>query len=269
MTALRLQILICTYGSDGLRRVAGMQLPDLPGLGYVVSCQDPDGTVGCPSAILPQRDDMELHIHADRGLGLNRRHALGHASAEFVLLADDDLCYDRDALAEAMSLMESHPELDIFAFRYSGPDCKLYPPSRHNLREPFKGYNLTSFELAFRLSAVQAAGVDFSPLLGVGAPYLRAAEESVFTERCLQAGLRGCFFPLTIVRHPGLTTGLRAAADPGVVRSTAAYIYIKYGLCEGLLRSLLLAWRTPVAYPRALVYALQGMAYAVRHRKEL
>ena len=269
MNRLKLQILICTYGADGLSRVAQMNLPRLDGIGYIVSCQDPDGAIADSVGLLPPRPDVELYIHADRGLGLNRRHAMEHATAEFVLVADDDLSYDADALAEALRIMEAHDDVDIFAFRYSGADNKLYPPAEHNLATPFKGYNLTSFELAYRLSAVRAAGVTFSPLLGVGAPYLSAGEENIFTERCLQRGLRGRFFPLTIVEHPGPTTGYRLASKPGTIRSTAAFIYVKYGFAEGLLRCLLLAGRTPQPYHEALLYALQGMAYAIKHRKEL
>lgn len=269
MTNLRLQILISTFGADGLHRVAAMDLPRLAGLGYVVSCQDPDGEISDPEKILPVRDDVEVYLHADRGLGLNRSHALQHARAEFVLLADDDLRYDAAALSEAMDIMAAHPQTDVFAFRYGGPDNKVYPPAEHDLSTPIKGYNLTSFELGYRLQALRDKQLDFSPLLGVGAPYLQAAEESIFTERCLQAGLRGRFFPLTIVEHSGLTTGLRSASKPGVVRSTAAYIYVKYGHAEGFLRCLLLARRTPLPYFRALAYALQGFAYAIRHNDEL
>ena len=269
MTKARLQILICTFGTDGLHRVAAMCLPQVPQVAYIVSCQLPEGDEAQARAILSDRPDVEMYIHRDRGLGLNRRHALDHADAEFVLLDDDDLQYYAAALAEALRIMESHPCVDVFAFRYDGPDNKLYPAAEHDLSVPLRNYNLTSFELAFRLSAVRSAGLNFSALLGVGAPYLEAAEESIFTERCLQAGLRGRFFPLTICRHPGLTTGLRSAARPGVIRSTAAYIRIRYGLCQGLLRCLLLARRAPVPYFKGLLYALQGMAYSIKHNKDL
>lgn len=269
MKELRLQILISTFGADGLRRVSEMNLPRLDGVGYIVSCQDPGRTISEPYSILAVRDDVKLFIHSDRGLGLNRSHAMASATAEFVLVADDDLRYDASALCQALAIMESHPGVDIFAFRYSGADNKLYPPDEHDLSESFKGYNLTSFELGYRLSAVRGRGVDFSPLLGVGAPYLTASEENIFTERCLQQGLRGRFFPLTIVEHPGPTTGYRLASNPGTVRSTAAFIYVKYGLAEGLARCLLLAGRVPLPYHKALLYAFQGMAYAVKHRKEL
>ena len=89
MNTPRLQILISTFAADGLHRVAAMNLPELDGIGYIVSCQDPERTVSAPAAILPPRRDLKLYMHSDRGLGLNRSHALGHAEAEFVLLAED------------------------------------------------------------------------------------------------------------------------------------------------------------------------------------
>lgn len=268
MTQYTLQVLICTFGAEGLRRVAAMGLPEIDGIGYVVSCQDPAGEVEGES-ILPPRGDIRLFIHRDRGLGLNRRHAMEHATAEFVLLADDDLIYDGAALASAVAIMKGHPDLDIFAFRYDGADRKVYPPTEHDLSKPYRNYNLTSFELAFRRSAVERAGVRFSPLLGVGAPYLTAGEESVFLARCLQRGLRGRFFPLTIVSHPGETTGVRQQTQPGVIRSAGAYIRIKYGICEGLLRCLLLSKRLPTGFLRNLRHALSGMLYSLRHASEL
>lgn len=268
MSAPTLQVLICTFGAEGLRRVAAMALPEIEGVGYLVSCQDPSGEVG-GDGILPQRSDIQLFIHKDKGLGLNRRHAMEHATGEFVLLADDDLVYDAAALEAAMGIMKGHPGLDIFAFRYSGADDKIYPPGEHDLGTPYKNYNITSFELAFRRGAVERIGVRFSTLLGVGAPYLTAGEESVFLEWCLQAGLRGRFFPLTIVAHPGETTGFRAQTRPGVIRSTAAHIRIKYGVGEGLLRCILLARRLPVGFFKAFRYAVEGMVYSIRHDREL
>lgn len=41
MNTPRLQILISTFAADGLHRVAAMNLPELDGIGYIVSCQDP------------------------------------------------------------------------------------------------------------------------------------------------------------------------------------------------------------------------------------
>lgn len=263
-----LQILICTYGFDGLERVASMTLPKLPEVGYIVSCQIPDGNYpDLPHQL--QRSDIKVVFHVDRGLGLNRRHAWEASDACWVMLADDDLEYDAAQLRAAVQRLHQSDRDAIATFRAETGIGRVFPPDGHPLQEPFKNYNPISFEMAFRRRAVEEAGVRFSALTGVGAPYLTAGEESIFLARCLGKGLTGRHHALTTTVHHHPTTAERLSADAGFVRSCGAYIRIHYGLVEGFARSLLFAKRSDAPFGKALRWVMQGYIYSLIHNKQL
>ncbi len=265
-----LEVLICTMGIDGLRRVEAMLPAPEEGIAFVVSCQLPGlaPSAGIP-AILREREDVTLGIHNDSGLSRNRNHALDMAAAPFVLLADDDLSYYPGMLRKAALLMSGDQDTDIFAFRFDGLRKKVYPPEMHDLANPYKNYNVSSVELAFRLAALRKEGMRFSELAGIGAPYLTSGEENIFLERCLRKGMRGKYIPLTLCRHAEESTGHAASASAGHIRATGAYIRIKYGLLSGFARCLLLGFRAPAPTAKAMKWALQGYVYSIRHDREL
>ena len=89
---MTLEVEICTYGLDGLQRVAQMTLPPVEGVRYRICMQNPD----CAAVELPEalrRPDVDFFQHPTRGLSVNRNVALDRAEADIILIADDDLHY--------------------------------------------------------------------------------------------------------------------------------------------------------------------------------
>lgn len=144
---MKLEVLISTLGADGIRRTAAMNLPRMDEVGYLVGWQMPEGEI--PEEL--RRPDIKILTKEERGLSRNRNMLLDNASAEIVLIADDDLTYTPERLREVIRVFEEDASLELATFRYDGADVKSYPAGECELRIPLpKGYYLTSFEMALR-----------------------------------------------------------------------------------------------------------------------
>lgn len=200
-----LQVLICTYGSDGIERVASAVHPEVEGIEYLVSWQT-DGEYEVPTAL--ERPDFHILRSTTKGLAVNRNIALSKATAPLLLISDDDVDYTEEGLRAVVDAFHRHMSIDIVTFRYtSASHTKHYPSSTFNLGSPEKGYFVTSFEIALRREAVQGK-IWFNENFGIGAAF-PSGEEEIFICDCLASGLKGIFEPITIARHDGTTTSDR------------------------------------------------------------
>ena len=197
-----LQVLICTYGADGIERVASAIHPEVEGVEYLISWQtNEDHEI--PKVL--ERHDFHIMRSTTKGLSVNRNIALAKATAPLLLISDDDVDYTEEGLRAVVDAFHSHTSMDIVTFRYtSSSHTKYYPSSTCDLRTPAKGYFVTSFEIAFRRESVQGK-IWFNENFGIGACF-PSGEEEIFIHDCLASGLNGVFEPVTIARHDGTTT---------------------------------------------------------------
>lgn len=202
-----LQVLICTYGLDGLQRIAVGEHPATDGVEYLVSWQ----TGGADEADIPKeldRPDMKIYPTDSKGLSVNRNHALSLASAPLLLIGDDDVDYTSEGLMKVMEAFDRHPDCDLLAFRFRSDSYpRNYPDEECSIMPLPKGYYICSIEIAFRRGAVQDK-IRFNEYFGIGAIF-PSGEEIVFLKDCQDAGLRGIFIPEVIERHEGTTTSDR------------------------------------------------------------
>ena len=267
---MTLEVEICTYGLDGLQRVAQMTLPPVEGVRYRICMQNPD----CAAVELPEalrRPDVDFFQHPTRGLSVNRNVALDRAEADIILIADDDLHYTAEGLRAVIDTFAADPTLDFATFEYSGPDGKTYPEQSCNLSEPLpRGYYITSFELAIRRSSLPAS-LRFFIFMGIGNTFYTCGEENSFLLLIIRNGLKGKFFPIEICQHPGLTSGSRRPI-PGSLRSIGGYIWLEHSnrspfqrFILAPLRILRRSARPGVAYFTALRHILHGFLSAPSH----
>ena len=261
---MTLDVLICTCRTEGIERVARMTLPKVEGVRYIVSWQLPERrfSIDLPEAL--KRKDIAVYVTNSIGLSKNRNNALAHATADVCLIADDDLNYTAEQLIAVKNVFERDKTLDISAFMYEcDAEEKVYPEGECDLRKMRKGWYLTSFELAFRREAV--GDLRFNELFGLGSPMLDAGEENVFLYSALKRGLNGRFFPIVITRHEGSTTGIRRIAEPRVLMSKGAYLYVAHRP-TAVLRIVLNAWREKragrMSFWHAFRHVWRGMMYA-------
>ena len=200
-----LQVMICTFGKNGIERVAAANHPHTDGVEYLISWQT-DGETELPRALL--RDDFKIVRSDTKGLAVNRNIAISKATAPILLVSDDDVVYSKEWLAAIIDAFDTHKEADIIAFRYtSSGNNKYYPSASVSLDTPPKGYFVSSIEIAFRKDAIKGK-IWFNENFGVGAMF-PSGEEDIFLRDCLDAGIKGIFLPVTIARHDHATTSGR------------------------------------------------------------
>lgn len=232
-----LEVLICTYGNEGINRVIEMNLPTVEGVKYLVSWQTDEFNLLLPDEL--HRKDLRIYTTSSKGLSNNRNHALKKASGDICLIADDDLSYTAEQLKSIINIFESNPNIDIALFKYSGGDNKQYPDYEFDLKKEPKGYYITSFEIAFRRNTIPST-LKFDSRLGVGTS-MPAGEEALFIHQAIKQGLICRFFPVTITHHEALTTGSRTPSA-GILQANGVIVAVKYGFF-GLLRLPIIAWR--------------------------
>lgn len=234
---MTLEVQIITYGAEGLKRVGEMTLPQIEGVRYFVSFQNPQREKYQIPATISGRKDVEVYEHFTKGSNVNRNMALSRGDSDIILFADDDLHYSAEGLKALISAFEKDPALDYATFMHTGGDNKKFPDFEFDLskKEP-KGYYMTAFELAVRRKSLPE-DFRYSANFGLGMPVFGTGDDSVFFLRLQKSNLKGRFFPIVIVRHPNITTGNRKAT-PTVLRTQGAYIRLKYGTFEGFLRLL-------------------------------
>lgn len=264
-----LQVLICTFGEDGIRRAAAGTHPKRDGVEYLVSWQcDPLSPV--PAEL--EREDFKIFRTSTKGLSKNRNIALSKATAPLLLISDDDVEYTAEGLTAVIDAFEDNPDVDLLTFRY---DCKAapkyYPTESFSLANPPKGFFVSSIEIAFRRESVQGK-VWFNENFGIGA-YFPSGEEDIFINDCFEKGLKGFFVPSTIARHDGTTTSernLKLASRP----QTKGAVFLRLHPRSWPLRMLAHAkreiphWRKGET-PSPLSYCLNWLkgAYGAKNRK--
>lgn len=261
---MTLEVLISTLGSEGIRRVSEMSLPEIQNVRYLVSWQKSESSAA-PSSLLSRRD---VKIIACDGVGLsrNRNNSLAHWTADIALIADDDLNYTVEGLKGVIAAFENNPSVDIATFRHRGADNKKYPAETCSLVPMPKGYYYTSVEIAIRRTPVTER-LRFNTDFGLGSGRFLSGEEDVFMLEAERARLDIRFFPLDIVTHNGLSTGLRKASTRGEIAAWGAVIRCRYPFSWPVRVPLkaFREWRAGhVSMIKALYFSLWGSIHVRR-----
>lgn len=236
---IKLSVAISTWKPEGIIRVAGMHLPVMKGVEYVVSWQETGENPVIPHE-LAVREDVLVHIFDRKGVSANRNNAMRYVSGEYVLMGDDDLRYTEDDLRAVIDTLDANPDVDVAMFKYRG-SLKQYPSEPVVLGGKYpKNYSVTLFETAVRRSRI--GDLRFDELYGPGAPVWHAAEDEKYLYDARKMGLKCKFFPIDITSHPHLTTGDRLMSTKGICAASGKYIRLENPV-TWLLRVPLKAWR--------------------------
>lgn len=266
--SIRLQILICTIGAEGINRVAKARHPEVEGVEYLINWQLPDGDCDIPDDI-KSRKDFRVIKWSDRGISVNRNHALENATAPLLLMSDDDILYTVERIESLIREWNCRPYLDIMTFRFDSYETeKKYPETEFDLSRPVKGYFVTAFELSLRLDAVRKFGLRFNSHFGFATTF-HGGEEVVFLYDAVRKGARGRFIPVTICTHPGSTTGQRDRYTPEFIVSKGAVVRHIHPFTWPL-RMLVHALResggdSPISRRRYILFWLKGVVRSHRH----
>ena len=262
---IKLSVIIPTHMIEGIRKIEAMNLPEIPGVEYIVSWQQ-HSNAPVPQNIA-RRSDIKVCRFDQPGLSKNRNNALYHANGEVCLNGDDDLIYTSGQIKQVIDTFHKNPDLEFALFRYSSPYTKSYPSEITPINSLPRFQSVTTFEMAFRRKvSFYDPPLRFNEYFGPGAPYLTAGEDDMFLFAARRMNLSGYFFPITITHHANIPTGRRAITDNGVLRTNGAII----ALCHNITfppRIVVNAWRIKkrgrAPFFKALFLMFQGAFYAL------
>lgn len=243
---MTLDILICTIDS-GMSSIDRVLMPPMPDVHYVVSVQHTRPLAEAPAEwgraldALRQRSDVTLTTIEGRGLSRNRNNALQHATADVIVVADDDCRYTAESVRRICRAYAQRPDADAICFEatgYDGTPLKRYPAQPLSYAEACRqGYYAASVELTFRRERFEACGLRFDERFGLGAAY-PASEEEVLLVAAERAGLNLRFEPLAIVATDAVTTGARFLGDARLQVTKGVVFALRYGRPSALWRTL-------------------------------
>ncbi|MEZ8805118.1 glycosyltransferase family 2 protein [Vibrio atlanticus] len=112
--------------------------------------------------------NVRVIVTRELGLSKSRNLAIEHAEAEFILLSDDDMIYEKDKLEEVYNCFEQGH--DLVTFKIMNKDNKpfrCYP--RISKKRRLLSYSFCSCEMAFRTSFIR--GFSYDEDFGLGSKY--------------------------------------------------------------------------------------------------
>lgn len=222
---IKLQVLVSTYGREGIMRLVKSERPQVEGVEYIINWQLPDEDCEIPSALL--RPDFVIKKSDSRGLSRNRNELMRIATGPYCLFSDDDVDYTEEGLRYVIDTFESHPKLDFATFEYEGGDNKKYPAEEFDMKHPPKNYFVSSIEIAYRYLSLYDRKIHFNEKFGIGSRFV-AGEEEIFVHDLVRNGFRGKFFPRVIVNHKDESTSVRLASTPEYIESKGAVFKITH-----------------------------------------
>lgn len=189
-----LDILICTANE----RISQIKPDDLfvtPNVRFVIAHQVYGGNVledfSDTVEALAANSNIEVYSYYGSGLSVNRNIALDLATADFVLITDDDVQFPLTACENIFRNFNEKPQADVITFRIktpAGSDLRNYKknPNEHTTLSLLR---VCSIEIAFRRQAVIDARVRFNEDFGLNAKY-PSCEEVVFLTDLKKRGLK-------------------------------------------------------------------------------
>ena len=124
-----------------------------------------------------------------RGVGINRNFSLMYATADICLFADDDVVYNDDYKDVILAEFDAHPDADVFIFHFDTDSERKqvkYPKTKKCGR--FSRMPWGGIRIAFRLSSVKKANVNFTTLFGGGCLF-PSGEDSMWLAEAKRKGL--------------------------------------------------------------------------------
>lgn len=151
------------------------------------------------SCVIPEKEAVKCISYEGKGLSKSRNIALQQATADIVVVADDDVQYVDDVVAIIDTAYQTYQEADMICFiveRTGTPTPKKFrtTSSEENYLSILK---VSSVEITFKRSAIEEKGLLFNELIGAGEA-LYCGEESAFLYAALRAGLTVRYVPIKI-----------------------------------------------------------------------
>ena len=264
---LTIQFLISTLG-ERIAQAAKVLLPPVEGVSYVVVWQrNGIGSDALP-AELKEREDVSIVEDNGKGLARSRNIALENATADLLVITDDDNRYDTAAIELIRNAFEKHPTAGLIQFQalsMEGKPLRNYPAFPYAYETRPRGTYFCSVELVMRRKANLPR---FDERFGLGAE-LGCGEEEVFVHEAVKRGVKMIYVPQPLVRTDGATTGGRFLTDAKVQKAKGAVLCILHGkvgawlrLCSQVMQLHGIAWQKRKEIAHNMCLGIQKVAKA-------
>ena len=264
---LTIQFLISTLG-ERIAQAAKVLLPPVEGVSYVVVWQrNGIGSDALP-AELKEREDVSIVEDNGKGLARSRNIALENATADLLVITDDDNRYDTTAIELIRNAFEKHPTAGLIQFQalsMEGKPLRNYPAFPYTYETRPRGTYFCSVELVMRRKANLPR---FDERFGLGAE-LGCGEEEVFVHEAVKRGVKMIYVPQPLVRTDGATTGGRFLTDAKVQKAKGAVLCILHGkvgawlrLCSQVMQLRGIAWQKRKEIAHNMCLGIQKVAKA-------
>lgn len=264
---LTIQFLISTLG-ERIAQAAKVLLPPMEGVSYVVVWQrNGIGSDALP-AELKVREDVSIVEDNGKGLARSRNIALENATADLLVITDDDNRYDTAAIELIRNAFEKHPTAGLIQFQaltMEGKPLRNYPAFPYAYETRPRGTYFCSVELVMRRKANLPR---FDERFGLGAE-LGCGEEEVFVHEAVKRGVKMIYVPQPLVRTDGATTGGRFLTDAAVQRAKGAVLCILHGkvgawlrLCSQVMQLHGITWQKRKEIAHNMCLGIQKVAKA-------
>ena len=262
---LTIQFLISTLGKR-IAQAEKVLLPPMEGVSYVVVWQrNGIGSDALP-AELKEREDVSIVEDNGKGLARSRNIALENATADLLVITDDDNRYDTAAIELIRNAFEKHPTAGLIQFQalsMEGKPLRNYPAFPYTYETRPRGTYFCSVELVMRRKANLPR---FDERFGLGAE-LGCGEEEVFVHEAVKRGVKMIYVPQPLVRTDGATTGGRFLTDAKVQKAKGAVLCILHGkvgawlrLCSQVMQLRGIAWEKRKEIAHNMCLGIQKVA---------
>lgn len=211
---------------------------------------------------------------ATRGLSKSRNIALKNATADIVLLCDDDEELVDEYSNIILSAFAKHPDADIIAFQVEGieREFKQYSPTTKQL-DYLSSLSVSSVEIALKRESV-GKNIRFREEFGTGAKY-KMGEENIFLYDCLKNGLTLYYEPKCIARLHMDDSSWFDGFNQKYFFDRGAVYYELFGNLKGKLMLLVFAvknynrFKNEMSFFKALKYMFEGHKERKREKGRL
>lgn len=264
---LTIQFLISTLG-ERIAQAAKVLLPPVEGVSYVVVWQRNGIGSDTLPAELKEREDVSIVEDNGKGLARSRNIALENATADLLVITDDDNRYDTAAIELIRNAFEKHPTAGLIQFQalsMEGKPLRNYPAFPYTYETRPRGTYFCSVELVMRRKANLPR---FDERFGLGAE-LGCGEEEVFVHEAVKRGVKMIYVPQPLVRTDGATTGGRFLTDAAVQKAKGAVLCILHGkvgawlrLCSQVMQLHGITWQKRKEIAHNMCLGIQKVAKA-------
>ena len=233
---MTIDVMISTL-NDRIYNISNIVLEPTIGINYIICHQITEDKIYKIS--YENRTDIKYIQIKNKGLSLSRNTCIENSSADILLIADDDIIYEKNFSEVLKSSFLRYSDADVLCFKTKIVDTDLpfkEYPSKVLKIDNVRKYAPASIEIAIRRDSLYKIG-KFNTLFGVGSLF-PVGEETILIAEAIKNNCNILFIPEYIVSHPQDSTGTNRFSNKNIIVAVGAYYSHLYGKKMAYLLSI-------------------------------